>query len=72
MTTQLKNHDYNSTLSCSFSTNDCILWYKILDSLFYTDTLYSKTVASERGFSMMQLFVSDKGIVNVYIIKYEK
>ena len=42
VTKQLNRQDYDSTLSRRFSTNDCMLSYKILDSLFYTNTLYSK------------------------------
>ena len=71
-TTQLNNKDADSTISSCFSTNDCILRYKRLDSLFYTDTFYSKQVVIKRGFTMMQIFVSDKGFVKVYGIKYEK
>ena len=67
---QLNNQDDDSTLYCCFSTNDGILQYKRLDSLFYTDTLYSKQVVIKRGFLMMQLFVSDKGFVKVYGMKY--
>ena len=72
VTTQLKNQDADSTLSCLFGMNDCMLRYKILYYLFYTDTFYNKQVVSKLVFSMMQLFVSDKGFVKVYRIKYEK
>ena len=44
----------------------------MLDSLFYTDTFYSKQVVSKRKFSMMHLSVCDKGLVKVYGMKYEK
>ena len=72
VTTQLNKQDDYSTLSRSLSTNDCMLRYKSLDSLFYTDILYSKQVVSKRGFSTMQLFVSDKGFFKVYQMKSEK
>ena len=49
-----------------------MLRYKRILSLFYTDTFFSKQVISKRGFSMMQLFVSDKGFVKVYGMKSEK
>ena len=71
MTTQLNKQDADSTLSCSFSTNDSMLQYKRLDSLFYTDTFYSKKVVIKRGFSIMRIFVSDKGFVKLYRMKYE-
>ena len=46
-----------------------MLQYKRMSSMFYTDTFFSKKVVSKRGFSMMQLFVSDKGYVRVYKMK---
>ena len=70
VTTQLNNQDADSTLYCCFSTNDHMLRYKRLDSLFYTDTLYGKKFVSKRVFSMMQIFVGDKGFVKVYGMKY--
>ena len=72
VTTHLKNQAANSILPCCFSTNDFMLRYKILDSLFYTDKFYRKQVFSKRGFSIMQIFVSEKGFVKVYGMKYEK
>ena len=72
MTTNLNNQDDDSTLSRIFSTNDLMLRYNILESLFYTDTLYSKQLVSKQGFSRMQLFVSDKAFVKVYGMKYDK
>ena len=71
-TTQLNKKDVNSSLSRRFGTNNWVLQYKIILSLFYTDTFFSSKVISKRGFSMMQLFVSDKGFVNVYGMEYEK
>ena len=52
--------------------NDRMLRYKRLYSLFYTDTFYSKEVVSKLGFSMMQIFLSDKVFVKVYGMKYDK
>ena len=69
VTTQLNKQDANASLSRRFGTNDRMLRYKRIDSLFYTDTFFSKNVVSARGFSMMQLFVSDKGFVKVYGMK---
>ena len=70
--TQLNKQDVNASLSCHFGTNDWMLRYKRISSLFYTDTFFSSKVISKRGFSMMQLFVSDKVFVKVYGMKYEK
>ena len=62
VTTQLNNENVDSTLSHSFSTIGSMLRYKRLDSIFYTDTFYSKQVVSKRGFSMMQIFVTHKNL----------
>ena len=72
MTTHLNKQYADSTLSCRSITNDHMLRYNRLESLFYTDTFYSKQVVSKRGFSMMQIFVSDKCFVKVHRMKYEK
>ena len=49
-----------------------MFWFKRLDSLFYTDTFYSKHVVSKQGFFMIQLFVSEKCFVKFYGMKSEK
>jgi hypothetical protein len=72
VTMQLNKQDANASLSRRFGTNDRMLQYKRIDSLFYTDTFFSKKVISVRGFSMMQLFVSDKRFVKVYGMKSQK
>ena len=72
VTRQLNKQDADTSLSCSFGTNDRSLRYKIILYLFYTDTFFSKQVISKRGFSIMQLFVSDKVFFRVYGMKYEK
>ena len=46
-----------------------MLQYKRINSMFYTDTFFSKKVVSKRGFLMMQLPVSNKGYVRVYGMK---
>ena len=69
VTTQLNRQSIDASLSRRFNTNDWMLRYKRIDSLFFTDTFFSKKVVSKRGFSMMQLFVSDKGFVKVYGMK---
>ena len=72
VTTKLNKQDVNASLSRRFGTNDWMLRYKRILSLFYTDTFFSSKVISRRGFSMMHLFVSDKGFVKVYGMKSEK
>ena len=50
VTKKLNKQDTDSTPSRHFSTNDRMLRYKILESLFYTDTFYSKQFVSKQGF----------------------
>ena len=69
VTSQLSHQSTDASLSRRFGTNDRMLRYKRIDSLFYTDTFFSTKVVSKRGYSMMQLFVSDKGFVKVYGMK---
>ena len=67
VTTQLNQQDAESTLSRQFSTNDRMLRYRRLNSTFYMDTFFVTGKAkSARGYTMMQLFVSDKGFIKVY------
>ena len=68
VTPQLNKQDGNSNLSSQFSTNDQMLRYKRITYLFYTGTFFIK-VKSKRGFTMMQLFVSNTGFVKVYGMK---
>ena len=71
-TTQLNKQDADASLARRFGTNDRMLRYRRINSLFYTDTFFAKKVVSKRGYSMMQLFVSDKGFVKVYGMKSER
>ena len=70
VTSQLCKRDANSTLSRQFGTNDRMLRYRRLNSTFFMDTFFvTKKAKSVRGFTMMQIFVSDKGFVKVYGMK---
>ena len=64
----LNKQSGESSLSRQFSTNDRMLRYRRINSLFYTDTFFAKADAKTRprGNSCMQMFVSDKGYVAVY------
>ena len=64
--TQLCKHHAANGLSRHFSTNDRMLRYKRLKSVFFTDTLVSLSTKSTRGNHYAQVFVSDKGYVAVY------
>ena len=63
-TSQLNRQDVNSKLSRNFGTNDRMLRYRRIKSFFFTDTFYvTKKAASSRGYTCMQIFVSDMGYV---------
>mmetsp|Transcript_10819 Transcript_10819/g.15255 ORF Transcript_10819/g.15255 Transcript_10819/m.15255 type:complete len:529 (+) Transcript_10819:911-2497(+) len=57
-----------NALSKRFPTNDRMLRYRRLNSHFFTDTFFSK-VKSLRGFTCAQVYVSDKGFLDIYLMK---
>jgi hypothetical protein len=63
---QLCKHHADNSLSRHFTTNDRMLRYKRLKSVFFTDTLVSLSTKSTRGNNYAQVFVSDKGYIAVY------
>ena len=66
-TTQLHRQGADNALSRQFSTNDRMLRYRRIDSVFFTDTLFvTGSAKSTRGNTCAQLFVSDKGFVAIY------
>ena len=69
--THLNRQSGDSSLSRQFSTNDRMLRYKRINSMFFTDTFFAKGDAKSRprGSTCMQIFVSDKGYVSVYPMK---
>ena len=66
-TTQLNRQDgANGNLPRNFGTNDRMLRCKRIKSFFFTDTFFAtKKAKSLRGYTCMQLFVSDKGFLFV-------
>jgi hypothetical protein len=65
--TQLNSQGGSESLSRHVGTNDRFLRYRRLKSEFYTDTFFVTGKArSTRGYTCMQIFVSDKGFVKVY------
>ena len=70
--TQLVRHSEENTLSRQYSTNDRMLRYKKLQSVFYTDTMHAKKHKSTRGNICCQVFVSDKGYIAVYPMKSQE
>ena len=72
-TTQLNRQDANSRMSRNFGTNDRMLRYRRIKSHFFTDTFFvTKKGTSARGYTCMQIFVSDKGYVFVVPMKSVK
>ena len=70
VTTQLNRQGADTSLSRRVGTNDRMLRYRRLDSIFFMDTFFvTKKARSTRGYTMMQIFVSDKGFVKVYGMK---
>ena len=68
--TQLCRRGRNNSLSRHYNTNDRMLRYKRLNSMFFTDTFFvHKDGKSTRGNVCAQLFVSDKGYVAIYPLK---
>ena len=69
-TTQLNNQSTNSTLSRQFGTNDRMLRYNRLHSVFFTDTMKATARArSTRGYEYVQVFVSDTGFIYVHFME---
>ena len=69
-TTQLNRQEANSKLSRNFGTNDCMLQYRRIKTYFFTDTFFvTKKAASSRGYTCMQIFVSDEGYVFIAAMK---
>ena len=65
--TQLARHSSENILSRQISTNDRMLRYKRIQSVFFTDTMFAQPKAkSLRQNTCCQVFVSDKGFVAVY------
>ena len=68
--TQLKRQGADNALSRRFATNDRMLRYKRINSVFFTDTFFVTAAGkSTRGNKCAQLFVSDKGYVALYPMK---
>ena len=65
-TSQLNRQDMDSKILRNFGTNDRMLRYRRIKSFFFTDTFFvTKKAASSRGYTCMQIFVSDMGYVYV-------
>ena len=67
--TQLKRLSQDNPLSRNYTTNDRMLRYKRIQSVFFTDTMFARKHKSTRENKCCQVFVSDKGYVAVYPMK---
>ena len=67
---QLNRQDVNSKLSRNFGTNDRMLRYRRIKFFFFTDTFFvTKKAENSRGYTCVQIFVSDMGYVYVAAMK---
>ena len=71
VTSQNCSKSHGSSLSRNYSTNDRMLRYKRIHQYFFMDTFFAtkKAKSSSRGYTCMQLFVTDKGFVHVVPMK---
>jgi hypothetical protein len=73
VTSQLIQHNANSSLSRNVTTDDCALRYRKIKSYFFTDTLFTTAKAkSTHGNICSQVFVSDKGFVYFCLMKDQR
>ena len=70
---QMCKHNADNIMSPQFSTNDRMLRYHRIQSVFFSDTMFATLKAqSTCGNSCCQVFVSDKGFVAVYPMKSQE
>ena len=71
VTTQLLKRADDPTLSRNYPTNDRMLRYRRIHQYFFMDTFFAtkKAGKSSRGYTCMQLFVTDKGFVYLVPMK---
>ena len=69
-TTHLNIQEENSKLSSNFGTNYLMLRYRRIKLYFFADTFFvTKKAESSRGYTCMQIFVSDEGYVFIAAMK---
>ena len=69
LNTHLCKRPADNSLSRNFSTNDRMLRYRRINSVFFTDALVATSCKSTRGNKYAQIFVSDKGYIAVFPMK---
>ena len=69
----MNRQDGNTSLLRNFTTNDRMLRYRRINSIYFTDTIFvTKKAKSTRGNIGAQIYVSDKAFVKVYPVKAER
>lgn len=72
-TTQLHPQNTRTSLTRQLSTNDRMLRYRRLKSVFFTDTLgVHKKYKSTRQYRYVQVFVSDTGFIYIHFMREQK
>ena len=69
--TQLCKHNSDNSLSRKFSTINIMLRYRRINSVFFTDTLLAQTTPSTCGNKYAHIYISEKGLVMIYLMKYQ-
>ena len=69
--TQLCKHNSDNSLSRKFSTINIMLRYRRINSVFFTDTLLAQTTPSTCVNKYAHIYVSEKGLVMIYPMKYQ-
>ncbi len=73
VTTQSLCHDPDSSLSRNVGTNDSAVGYRKIKSFFFMDTVFVMSAAkSSQGNICTQLFVSDRGFIAFYPMKWQQ
>ena len=69
VTNKLNWNREDTSLDRNLGTNDRMLIYRRIESHFFTDTFFfTGKSKSSMGYSCMQIFVYDKGLVKVYLM----
>ena len=73
LTSQLNREGENTSLARNLRTNDRILRYRWIKSLFFTGNFFvTKEAKSTREHTCMQIFFSNKGFIKVYPMRLQR
>ena len=72
-TTQRHPQNLNTTITRQLNTNDRMLRYRRLHSIFFTDTMViSEKYKSSRQYRYVQVFVSDTGFIYIHFMRHQR